>query len=337
MNRPLSTRPGPGGRLDVPRNPCPGGRKDYPIPSLTTGPTAEIIESALHTLSSTWEWDVRIDPRRTSVTIKVERDASVVVTVPTGLSAVDVATAVASKLAWIARQVRSAQETAPAHPVKQLVGGEGFPWLGRSHRLRLVDDGPIVTLEPGPSGWLRLRREHAGDAQALIAWYSEQFLAHLTAATALWHRRMGLGQDVRLAVADLGEELSSLRLGTTPKVSLHWAAAQLPPSQVSYLLARELVHVQAGRRLAKRAHAQCLDRLMPGWADHHRDLTQRWRHTWTGAVSPRVTASTTSDTGQIFCRFCQHAVASSAALRIGAAESDTNPWCCPDCWDERLA
>ncbi len=37
-----------------------------------------------------------------------------------------------------------------------------------------------------------------------------------------------------------------------------------------------------------------------------------------------------------YCRFCSREVGTDGHL-IGAAEPGTNPWCCDDCWDPRLA
>ncbi|WP_346103425.1 YgjP-like metallopeptidase domain-containing protein [Nonomuraea maheshkhaliensis] len=276
---------------------------------------------------------MRIDLRRRHIGLTVERDASVTVTIPPGVSAQEVAQAVAGKVDWIAHRVRLARETAPDHPVKELVGGEGFPWFGRSHRLRLVDDSddePAVRLEPGPSGWLRLQRRYAHDGQALIDWYSAGLQEHLAETSRQWHSRLGIRNPVTYRAADLGENQSAVRLGSTPTLTLHWAAAQLQLTQVSYLLARELCHVAAGRRLGQREHQSRLNACMPGWADHLRLMAQDWRRTWIGAVSlPRP--QTRPDTA-LYCRVCQGEIAPGAERQVAAVEPGTNPWCCPMCW-----
>lgn len=41
------------------------------------------------------------------------------------------------------------------------------------------------------------------------------------------------------------------------------------------------------------------------------------------------------DTAGHFCRFCSKNTGTEGHL-IGMAEPGSNPWCCDDCWDERL-
>ncbi|MFI7641908.1 YgjP-like metallopeptidase domain-containing protein [Nonomuraea sp. NPDC049400] len=315
---------------------CPNTGRSTVIPDATAIDVA-LLESALLTVSARWTWHIRINPRRNTIGLTVERDASVTVTAPPDSSLDHIVETARSRVLWLAKNVRLARETAPDRPVKELVGGENFPWLGRHHRLRLVDDdGPAVHLEDNPSGWLRLQRRHARDARSLIAWYSQRLSDHLTETSTIWHPRFGLHQPVTFRVDDLGEEQSAVRLGSKPAVTVHWAAAQLRVPHVTYLMVRELCHVQAGRRLGKKEHIRLLNLHMPGWSDHHQAMVQEWRRVWIGAVRTHRPPEPTSDVG-IFCRLCHHGVAAADARRISMAEPGTNPWCCPTCWDERLA
>ncbi|MEU6720364.1 YgjP-like metallopeptidase domain-containing protein [Nonomuraea sp. NPDC046802] len=314
------------------RNPCSSSEGVPIITTDTTDPMAARVESVLHTITTSWAWQVHIDPRRHRIGLTVERDASVTVAIPPGISPQEAIEAVAGKVDWIAHRVRLARKTAPDYPVKELVSGEGFPWFGRSHRLRLIDDDdePTVRLEPGPAGWLRLQRSHAHDGQALIDWYSTGLQEHLAETTPRWHSRLGIRNPVTYRAADLGENQSVVQLSSTPTITLHWATAQLQLTHVSYLLARELCHVAAGRRLGKREHQTRLNSCMPGWTDHLRLMTQDWRRTWIGTVSlPRP--QTRPDTA-LYCRICQGEIAPGAERLITAVEPRTNPWCCPTCW-----
>ncbi|WP_308125760.1 YgjP-like metallopeptidase domain-containing protein [Nonomuraea ceibae] len=289
------------------------------------------MESGLHTLTATWPWHVRIDPRRRRIGLIVERDASVIVAIPPGVSPQQVTEVVAGQVNWIARRVRLARQTVPDHPIKELVSGEGFPWLGRSHRLRLVDDDdgePAVRLEPGPSGWLRLQRAQAHDGQAIIDWYRTHLQAHLVEASGQWHSRLGIRHAVIYRTADLGEDQSTVRLGSKPTVILHWAAAQLDLSHASYLLARELCHVAAGRRLGKREHQARLNACMPGWTNQLDQMMQDWRRTWIGAVARPAMRRTDVN---LYCRFCQKAITPGTEREAATVEYGTNPWCCPTC------
>lgn len=37
----------------------------------------------------------------------------------------------------------------------------------------------------------------------------------------------------------------------------------------------------------------------------------------------------------VYCAFCRHTCDDDAHI-MGSATADENPWCCDDCWDERL-
>lgn len=74
-----------------------------------------------------------------------------------------------TKRMWVYRKLAEKDLLLSARPTKEFVSGEGFSYLGRSHRLLLADT-PIVKLERGR---LLLPRG-ATDAEAssaLIRWY----------------------------------------------------------------------------------------------------------------------------------------------------------------------
>lgn len=93
------------------------------------------------------------------------------------------------------RKPRSKPTPPPApktRPVKELVGGEGFLWLGTSHRLLLVNDGPAIgCANPWKhQDWLRLRRDVA-TADTIIGWYEQQGLEYAREVVARWSPRLG--------------------------------------------------------------------------------------------------------------------------------------------------
>lgn len=165
--------------------------------------------------------------------------------------------------------------------------------MGRSHRLRIVAAGAPVELEDGPAGWLRLHTDHAGDATALITWYSQRGIAWINNPSLFqqtghyWQNRCGIHTPVTYRAVDLGETLAKVRLGSTPQVILHWAVFQLESTAVKFLLLRELCHVAAGRRLGQAEHQRLLHMHMPGWSETDRRMRKEWRRTWIGAVASR--------------------------------------------------
>ena len=79
---------------------------------------------------------------RKTASIYIERDGSVSVLVPKTLKKSDVEELIEKKRKWIYRNLAEWQDMNAARIRRQYVSGEGFLYLGRSYRLKLVDDQP---------------------------------------------------------------------------------------------------------------------------------------------------------------------------------------------------
>lgn len=106
-----------------------------------------------------WTWQVVVRPRRRTLGIEVDDDGDVLFAVPPDADPAAVAQAVRTRLPRLAREVRR-RRTRPDEPIKELVGGTGFTYLGRRHRLNVLPpgEGGRVRLH---RGWLELPRPHS--------------------------------------------------------------------------------------------------------------------------------------------------------------------------------
>jgi predicted metal-dependent hydrolase len=114
---------------------------------------------------------VKVSDRRRSVGLTVERDATITAVVPPETDEAWLAGAITAKRPWLFAKLRERAETGLPRPPREYVTGEGFPYLGRSYRLLLVDAGPHpVRLWRGR---LELRRACVDDAaRDLVRWYT---------------------------------------------------------------------------------------------------------------------------------------------------------------------
>ncbi|MCP4571823.1 MAG: M48 family metallopeptidase [bacterium] len=184
------------------------------------------------------ELEVRRSGRRNAVQITVDRGGELVITAPADCPASTMEDFVREKRFWI--YTKLAEKALLEQPVgaRRFVSGEGFPYLGRSYRLLLVDEqNAPLKLERGR---FRLRRAAAAAGREhFIRWYR-------THAQPWLERRVGLMApriDVRVAevrVLDLGFRWGSCGKGT---VNFHWAVILLPPRIVDYVIVHELVHL----------------------------------------------------------------------------------------------
>jgi predicted metal-dependent hydrolase len=183
---------------------------------------------------------VQVSDRRRSIRLTVERDATLTAVIPPGTGIIELTKAIKAKRRWLYGKLRERAEIGRPRPPRQYVTGEGFPYLGRSYRLLLVDETPqAVRLYQGR---LELRHDAARDAARHLArWYRQVGEPWLRKRIAPWAQRMSV-EVTALQVLPLGYRWGSC--SPDGKVNIHWAVMQLSPDLVDYVLVHELAHLR---------------------------------------------------------------------------------------------
>ena len=212
--------------------------------------------------------EVRWSSRRRTLGLTVERDGSLTVRAPEGVDVATVEDFVREKRSWVYRKLAEKKAMQSRIAVKQYVSGEGFPYLGRSYRLLLVDEQDVpLKLE---AGRFRLRRSDVEQGREhFVRWYSEHARRWLKRRVDLFAPRLGVsptGLDIR----DLGHRWGSC--STSGKLNFHWATILLPVSIIEYVIVHELAH------LAEANHSPAfwlrVERTMPDYAERRRWLAE---------------------------------------------------------------
>lgn len=258
---------------------------------------ADLTDALAAAVPAGVEWIAAASTRRRSgnVGLTVDEHARLHITAPATMPAADVADLVASHASWIRRHVHQ-RGLAPAGPaVKDMVGGEGFPWLGRPARLRLTDDAaapPAERVRDGFGHWVRVRRD-LGDrerADAVIALYQADGRDLCAQRGAALLGRAGCDRPPRWEVTTLP---LSRRWATyyprTRTVRVHWPLLQLDLTLVDYAIARAWWQAQDPARRVS------LDVLFPAAHDAARRLADTGRHVWDGTIRTRASAQTAGD------------------------------------------
>ncbi len=198
--------------------------------------------------------------QRKTIEITVERDASLVLKAPPAVTIERATRFVAAKRQWVYRKLVEKDALTGPPVVKKFVEGEGFAYLGRSHRLTLTPEGTGVRLHRGRFH-LPTPEAHQG-AAAMRRWYTEVGSKWLQNRSRSWAARLG-EQSVTVEVRDLGYRWGSARPHTGPqRINIHWATLQLPPSLIDYILVHELAHLQEANHTP--TFWSIVARLMPG-------------------------------------------------------------------------
>ena len=184
---------------------------------------------------------VTVSDRRRTVRLTVERDATVTAVIPPSTDEGKLAKAITAKRPWLYAKLRERAEIGTPRPPREFVSGEGFPYLGRSYRLLLVDEPAHSTVRLY-RGRLELRRDRADDAaRYLVHWYRQAGEPWLCQRIAPWAQRMEV-EVANLRVLPLGYRWGSCT--AAGKLNIHWATMQLPPDLIDYVLVHELAHVR---------------------------------------------------------------------------------------------
>ena len=186
------------------------------------------------------EYTVKRSAKRRRLTITVERDRSVVVHAPEGISDVKIRQVVESKRQWIYEKTGHPQKYRDrSHPPgKELVSGESALYLGREYRIEVVKTGLAEVrfvqrfLVPAIRGEKRveaLREGYIGRAKEKIV-----------------PRVKGHARELGVNVAGIKIVDSHYRWGSCTvnnNVGLNWRLIKAPMFVIDYIIVHELAHL----------------------------------------------------------------------------------------------
>lgn len=184
-------------------------------------------------------FEVRRSARRRALEITVERNGALVLSAPPSVEDARLRDFVRRKRMWVYKQLARRDAFPKQAPRRQFVDGEGFLYLGRSYRLRLVPElDARVKLQAGrfvmPSALARDGREH------LLRWYCDR------AKPWLWEKVQS--HAARMEVSPAGCRVQDLgyRWGSCGKggwLYFHWKTILLPPLIAEYVVVHEMAHL----------------------------------------------------------------------------------------------
>lgn len=185
------------------------------------------------------QFEVRRSDRRRALEITLDRGGELVLSAPPEVPEARLREFVQRKRMWVYKQLARRDALTHKVPRKAFVDGEGFAYLGRSYRLRLVDDSDAaLKLQGGrffmPKALAKDGREH------MIRWYCERARPWLKDCVAEHAARMEVAPtDVR--VQDLGYRWGSCGKGDV--LYFHWKTILLPAWIAEYVVVHEMAHL----------------------------------------------------------------------------------------------
>ncbi|RKT46930.1 M48 family metallopeptidase [Thiocapsa rosea] len=177
--------------------------------------------------------------RRKTMQITVERGGDLVLCAPPEVDEATLRTFALEKRFWIYTKLAEKDRLQRLVPRKEFVGGEGFLYLGRSHRLKLVEEQDVPLKLTGgrfclATDALPAARDH------FIRWYSTHAKAWLSSRVADYRSRMEVA-PAGVKVQDLGYRWGSCGKGDW--LYFHWKAILLPARIAEYVVVHEIAHL----------------------------------------------------------------------------------------------
>lgn len=182
---------------------------------------------------------LRRSTRRKTLQITVERDGELVLLAPPEVDEQLLRQFVHEKSFWIYSRLAEKERLQRAIPTKEYVDGEGFLYLGRSYRLKIVDeqDAPLK-LSAGRFRLLRSEQHRA--REHFVRWYSEHARDWLLVRAREYQARMDVTPE-GLRVQDLGYRWGSCGKGSV--LYFHWKTILLPKHIAEYVVVHEMAHL----------------------------------------------------------------------------------------------
>jgi hypothetical protein len=183
-------------------------------------------------------------PKRRTIGLTIERDGTISARAPSNLSLNSLLSLLKKKELWmhasLARRNRSNIEGCE----KSFVTGEGFFYLGRHYRLRVLASSNDL-LSAAPLRLLRSRFLLSAKAvpaarDCFVKWYSSAGIRWLTKNLPRLQNRVGVSPKSVL-VRDLGFRWGSC--SPEGRLNFHWRTFMLPSRAIEYLVLHELCHL----------------------------------------------------------------------------------------------
>lgn len=201
--------------------------------------------------------------RRKTASIYIERDGKVSVLVPEKLTSRQIDDLLESRRTWIYRNLAEWHDLNDRKVHRDYVNGEGFLYLGRSYRLKLVSDldEPLMLKD----GYFCLRAANGSvpDADAAFKeFYRKKGTARIPPRVAYFQAKMDV-EPKSIKVFDLKHRWASCTPGG--HLNFHWKCMMAPLTIIDYIVAHELAHLIYPNHTA--AFWNQLDKVLPDFQE----------------------------------------------------------------------
>lgn len=206
------------------------------------------------------EYSIATSDRKTA-SIYIERDGRVSVLAPAAWSQDMIEEVLERKRGWIYRGLAEWEDLNSARITREFVNGEGFLYLGRTYRLRIVEEQAESLMLSG--GYFCLRSVFVSHAQdAFKEFYRKKGQARIAERVEYYKNKVGVKPGI-VRVMELQNRWASCSTGGD--LNFHWKCMMAPLNIIDYIVVHELAHLKHAN------HADAfwgeVDKVMPDYRE----------------------------------------------------------------------
>ncbi len=226
-----------------------------------------------HFLVAGLTFDLRFSARRKAISLSIDRGGGLYISAPSQCSREYIEHFIERKRIWIYKKLQEREQIFPPSRAKEFASGEDFYYLGRSYRLRLINDSTINPDLPAlrlHQGWFVLKeseREHG--QEHFLRWYIDHGQLWMRQRVNLYINQIGIIPS-SINIKELGRRWGSCNHNN--ELDFHWRIVLLPPYIIDYIIVHELVHLREPRHNTD--FWQSLSCIMPDFASRKQWLAK---------------------------------------------------------------
>lgn len=201
-----------------------------------------------------------IRTKRKTIALQITDDATLIVKAPLNVNNKTIKAVVLKHKKWIEQKKREIDERTPKFSPKEFVNGEGFLFLGRYYKLKIVDKQEVpLRFENN----FYLSKDALPQArEVFIEWYKKIAYEKISERVEWYAQKRGFKHD-KANITNAQKRWGSC---SNKNLNFPWRLIMAPLPVIDYVVIHELVHIEEKNH--SKAFWNKIKMLMPDYEKH---------------------------------------------------------------------
>jgi predicted metal-dependent hydrolase len=181
-----------------------------------------------------------IRTNRKTIALQITDNASLIVRAPYNVTEETIKNVIIKHLDWIEKRKKDLLTRDPKFVKKEFVNGEGFLYLGKSYKLKIIknQEKPLIFQD----GYFFLSKEYQAIAMELfIDWYKKKAYEKISERVEWYAQKRGFIYN-KINITDANKSWASC--SAKGNLNFSWRLIMAPLPVIDYVVVHELVHLK---------------------------------------------------------------------------------------------